>query len=204
MPRMPEEYIDIRKKQILNAAWKCFSEKGYEKTTVRDISKTMGVSTGVIYNYYKGKEEILKSIYAFSLENNASLFNTIGQKSTFKEYIGAYFENVTGCCSEKEIRQSFKGNLNFWAEALKNDGFNDMVASTCNIFEKNISEFVDKAKINGEVDPELDPEKYAMFFTALVTGMQVLYLMKENMSFSEMCGDTVNIITNNIWRKESK
>ncbi|MFC1492989.1 TetR/AcrR family transcriptional regulator [candidate division KSB1 bacterium] len=201
MPKMPEEYIDIRKKQILNAALECFTEMGYERTTVRDIAKTMDVSTGVIYNYYKGKDDILKGIYELSLDNNANLFNTIEQKNTFKEYIIAYFENVTGCCTDQEIRKSFKGNINFWAESLKNDKLNEMVVSSCNMFERKISEFVAKAKLNEEIDPGLDPEKYAMFFNALITGLQVRYVMNKDLDFSEICRDTINIITNNLWRK---
>jgi AcrR family transcriptional regulator len=53
-PKLPEEYSDFRKDQILNAAWDCFVEKGYSETTMREISKRIKSSTGVIYNAIQG------------------------------------------------------------------------------------------------------------------------------------------------------
>ena len=63
-PKLPEEYSNFRRQQILQASWECFVEKGYAETTIREIAKRMNASTGVIYNYFKGKEEILEAILA--------------------------------------------------------------------------------------------------------------------------------------------
>ena len=42
-----------RKELILNGALKVFCEKGYESTTVDDITKKAGCSHGLFYHYYK-------------------------------------------------------------------------------------------------------------------------------------------------------
>jgi AcrR family transcriptional regulator len=67
---MPDEYFELRRQQILMAAWKCFSEKGYHETTMRDISKSLGLSTGAVYRYFKGKDEILEALQTLSQEQN--------------------------------------------------------------------------------------------------------------------------------------
>ncbi|MGM9942255.1 MAG: TetR/AcrR family transcriptional regulator [Bulleidia sp.] len=47
------------KAAILKAAEKLFQEKGYEQTTIDDISKQAKYSRRTIYSYYSGKEDIL-------------------------------------------------------------------------------------------------------------------------------------------------
>jgi AcrR family transcriptional regulator len=50
------------KKRILNSAKKLFLEKGYNKTTLKDIVKDAETSIGNCYFYYKNKEELLVEI----------------------------------------------------------------------------------------------------------------------------------------------
>lgn len=47
---------------ILSCAEKCFREKGYAETTMRDISNEVGISPGAIYNYFKGKKELFETL----------------------------------------------------------------------------------------------------------------------------------------------
>nr|MDP2192832.1 TetR/AcrR family transcriptional regulator [Rhodoferax sp.] len=48
-----------RRGQILRAAVKLFSEKGYYTTTIQQIAKEAGVSIGLIYQYFGDKDDIL-------------------------------------------------------------------------------------------------------------------------------------------------
>lgn len=62
MPRTPEEYERIRqlaKENIRMAAMELFISKGYHATSVSDVAKKAGISKGLLYNYYKGKEDLL-------------------------------------------------------------------------------------------------------------------------------------------------
>ncbi len=52
---------DIRK-IILKVAKKSFLEKGYRKTSMRDIAQLADVTLSNIYNYFKNKDEILEVI----------------------------------------------------------------------------------------------------------------------------------------------
>ena len=51
--------VGERRGQILRAAVKLFSEKSYYTTTVQEIAKEAGVSTGLIYQYFGDKDDIL-------------------------------------------------------------------------------------------------------------------------------------------------
>ncbi len=50
------------KKTILDVAKKSFIEKGFRKTSMRDVAKEANVTLSNIYNYFKNKDEILEVI----------------------------------------------------------------------------------------------------------------------------------------------
>ena len=51
--------VDERRTQILRAAIKLFSEKGFYRTTILDIAKQAGISSGLIYQYFREKDDVL-------------------------------------------------------------------------------------------------------------------------------------------------
>jgi len=59
--RITKEY-DERKNEILDTAERLFHIKGYDKCTVNDILKSIGIAKGTFYYYFKSKEEVLNAI----------------------------------------------------------------------------------------------------------------------------------------------
>ena len=47
------------KKKIVDAAYALFSEVGYFNTNTAEIAKRAGVSTGIVYGYFKDKRDIM-------------------------------------------------------------------------------------------------------------------------------------------------
>jgi len=56
------------KEKIMFAAVKLFSTKGYDAVSMRDLAKATGIQVSSIYYHFKTKEDILKSMYAFYVE----------------------------------------------------------------------------------------------------------------------------------------
>jgi AcrR family transcriptional regulator len=64
-PRSEEQFAQIReerKHQILEAALHVFAEDSYHGASMAAVAKRAKVSKGLIYNYFKSKEEILISL----------------------------------------------------------------------------------------------------------------------------------------------
>jgi len=51
-----------RPREITDAAFSVFSEKGYASTRVVDVAKRAGVSKGLLYLYFRTKEELFKAV----------------------------------------------------------------------------------------------------------------------------------------------
>jgi AcrR family transcriptional regulator len=53
------ELVEARRTQIVEAAVKLFSHKGFHETTTREIQRETGLSTGTLYEYIQSKEDVL-------------------------------------------------------------------------------------------------------------------------------------------------
>ncbi len=57
-----------KKTSIMEASLKLFSTKGFYNTTIPDIAKSLGMSVGNMYNYFKSKEVLaIRRVYILVL-----------------------------------------------------------------------------------------------------------------------------------------
>ena len=64
-PRSPQQFAQIReerKQQILDAALHVFAEDSYHGASMASVAKRARISKGLIYNYFKSKDEILSTL----------------------------------------------------------------------------------------------------------------------------------------------
>jgi len=52
------ELVTRRRKEILEAASKVISEKGYQQTVIADIAASLKIGHGTVYRYFNNKEDI--------------------------------------------------------------------------------------------------------------------------------------------------
>ena len=61
--RNPQQLRSIEtKKKIIESGFDLFSKNGYYKTNTAQIAKYAGVSTGIVYGYFKNKKDILLEV----------------------------------------------------------------------------------------------------------------------------------------------
>ncbi len=71
--RKPRQKRSIETKQkIVNAAYELFSEVGYFSTNTAEIAKRAGVSTGIVYGYFKDKRDIMIDVLDIYIEHVSS------------------------------------------------------------------------------------------------------------------------------------
>jgi AcrR family transcriptional regulator len=64
-----EEIRKIKRQKILDAALKVFAKEGYHASTVGAIAKKAGVSQGLMYNYFRSKEELINELIIGMIES---------------------------------------------------------------------------------------------------------------------------------------
>ncbi len=206
-PKVPEEYFKFRKDEIITAAWKCFAEKGYQGTTMRDIAKKLDLSTGVIYNYFKNKDEILDAIMEWALKSEIQIFNLMAKKNTAREAISELFNACFESCSPEELKESSKANIYMWVEAMKKKKLQEMINDKNRQQIDKIASFVKDGIKRGEIHSHIDPKSMAGFYQALITGLQVQSVLIEDFDLTSYYSQIKKIIFQNMWlelRNDSK
>jgi len=69
-PRSSAQFGEMREEKktlIMNAALEHFSNIGFHATTISHIARHAGISKGLMYNYFKSKEDLLAAIINRSL-----------------------------------------------------------------------------------------------------------------------------------------
>lgn len=77
--RSPQQKRSIEKKnKIIEIGFHLMCENGYQKTTTADIAKAAGVSTGIIYSYFKDKHDIfICGLEAYAQQMLLPIYNLI-------------------------------------------------------------------------------------------------------------------------------
>jgi AcrR family transcriptional regulator len=78
--KIPKADSEALRNKIIRISRKLFLEQGYENTTVRQVLKKAGLSTGSLYHFFKNKEEILLMSLKDALLEISSLTDGIAVK----------------------------------------------------------------------------------------------------------------------------
>ena len=95
----------------------CFAKRGFHQTSMHDISAEAGISVGLIYRYFKNKEEVIAALAAEHKKDIADLLERAGQAPTLLEAMEILF--TSHCCEHSpQIISAFVVDL--FAEASRN------------------------------------------------------------------------------------
>lgn len=92
MAQAPAPPIDKRR-QILDAAIRVFARQGFHSTRVSDIADEAGVAYGLVYHYFKSKDEVLNELFT---ERWSLLLAAIGETDSEGISPRAKLEAVAG------------------------------------------------------------------------------------------------------------
>jgi AcrR family transcriptional regulator len=62
MPRVSQDRLDARRRQILDGSRACFARYGYEGATVRRLEEATGLSRGAIFHHFRDKESLFLAL----------------------------------------------------------------------------------------------------------------------------------------------
>lgn len=93
---------DIRRREIIEAATKVLSDKGYHNTSIADIAAELDVGHGTLYRYFKNKldiascviDEVIKKVTGVVLAEPPGDLNTLDDYREQLERIGNRFTNM--------------------------------------------------------------------------------------------------------------
>jgi len=93
------DLIGRRRRQIVDAAVRLFIEKGFHKTTTREIARESGISTGLLYEYVSSKEDVLYLVCdAIHVEVEATVAEAVQRVSEGRNVLAAMIREYFLVC----------------------------------------------------------------------------------------------------------
>lgn len=175
MPKVPESYLQARRSEILDAAWRCFTRRGFHQTTIRDICRESGMSPGAVYRYFKGKMEIIGAVQEREAEQQAALIAAMRATApdVFRalESIGHHY---FGHLPERDFQSHAQLTGELWAEILRNEAARDVYRRYLGRFRETLAGlFAEGMKEAATPASDVDPRALANLVFALYQGLEM-------------------------------
>ncbi len=166
MPKVVPEYREQAKERILKAAAEEFAKRGYRATTMNDIAKRMKVSKGAIYQYYDGKEELIRAMagpFMGKMLHDAYSPSKRDMKGTAVDAFGRFLARtpdwVFGLMTE------------LYPDAAYNEDIKHLVMEMNKMHLESFCEFWEGRKMEGELPADLDVRAVGKVYLATVIGL---------------------------------
>lgn len=176
MPRNKQQFEAMRsatKEKIITAGLQLFSYKGLAATNIQDIATLAGISTGLMYHYYKSKEELftelVETIVDSGAESTRLIFNS---DSSPAEKIETFSKEVIDSIAESDHLSQFYLLMIHYVLVV------DTPEKTSLIREKGLAplESVKHTIIEGQALGEIkpgDPDEMVVLYFAAIQGLAI-------------------------------
>ncbi len=181
-----------RRKQILDAAAECFTEKGFHQTGMKEIYTKAGMSAGSVYHYFENKDAIIESIASDFSVDTRDFINTLDKH---KHFIEGFIKATRKSLKEtQQYRQYGRLVIEIYAESFRNEKVKHILQTLDDEAVEVLTTRIEAAIAKDQIASRHDPEMLAHLLIALVEGLDdrvfqnpTIKLTKLLKPFEELC-----------------
>ena len=161
---MPRKADPNRRNDIIQAAGRIFSQKGYAATRIIEVADAAQVGKGTIYEYFRSKEALFFAVFQSMMAESAATLARAGDamRGSFGERINTLSDSIIQ--SWLDQLDMFSLTMEFWSatasspsrrrfKAVFQDGYRKMRGV--------VSDLIAQAQQTGEVSRDIDAQKVA-------------------------------------------
>jgi AcrR family transcriptional regulator len=160
---------------LLEGAKRCLLEKGYSKTTARDIADAAGVSLAAIGYHYGSKESLLEQAFMAAMEEWFDDEKQVAQQKAASgslEEFRSFFAGVIATFPEQ--KPLLRLNLEIGLEGMDHPPLGAFMSSAMQLGREGLAHSL--GGLDAERDGEL-AQRVGAFYSVLMTGIVAQYLM---------------------------
>jgi AcrR family transcriptional regulator len=172
-PTRRERRAAARKMEIVTAAAHLFAERGFHRTTTRDIAEAADVAEGTLYNYFKSKDDLLLDIMDMldDLPSNPDQIDQVASENA-REFL------VTMMMGRRELIDQYHPMLqSVLSEILVNPElrlryYNEQISPGVILISQHLQKLIDKGQLR-----MINVPHTARMLVALMLGLYVLEVL---------------------------
>lgn len=175
MPKITDAHRDLKRAQILEAAWRCFYREGVQGTTMEEIIKEADMSASAMYRYFTGKDDIIFTAITTSLTGLEKLLEPVlaGTEASLPPEL---VERVTATIEAFTKRRGFNLSsiaIHGWSEAQRDERVRLLIRDHYLNFRKRLQERARTWQKTGALGPKASASDIAQTLQALILGFVV-------------------------------
>ena len=191
MPKVSEEYFRIKRKEIVDAAYRVCIRKSISAVELKDVIAETGMSHGAIYRYIKDLDEIIGAMIVQVnsespyIEDVNRIFDDSDGRlpiQIIKELCRFLYQQMDGCGIDA-VKISFYANvfaINEPERAAKIfESIKDCNTSSSSYLICKFAEYVEQQTIKCNLHPKCSLDDLVQYLTASYDGILMTYLLKE-------------------------
>jgi AcrR family transcriptional regulator len=170
MPRVSQQYRDARRREILEAAGRCFAENGFHSTSMQDFFAATGLTAGLVYRYFSSKDELIATLAGEALEQlHAGVEEAIGAEDRpgTEEVLARLLRTIDELDSRERLARVA---VQVWGEAVVNPAVAAITSAGIARLQAALARLVRTAQDAGQLDRELDPAYAARALYSILPG----------------------------------
>lgn len=167
---MSQQYRDARRAEILAAARRCFVRDGFHGTSMQDLLAEVGLSSGAVYRYFPGKQDM---ILAIAEENLAEVTDEVRRMAAAKPAvgIGELLARIFQVIKAKHEEDGFAAiALLVWAESLRDLTLAERIKGTLADVTAELADMVRECQGSGGLPAETPADQLTQVIVASVPG----------------------------------
>jgi AcrR family transcriptional regulator len=174
MPRISDERREARREQVLEAARACLAEHGLEAVSMEMIIARSGLSTGAVYGYFKGKDQIINAVVT---EGTAQLgaelipVLTNPEPPPLPQLVEQVLRAVVGFGRHKKGDvDRLAVSLHGWSQSQSDPELKAATLASYSGLRRLFLDVVRRWQAAGTFDATADPEATAQLLTSITLG----------------------------------
>jgi AcrR family transcriptional regulator len=174
MPKISDERREARREQVLEAARACLQEHGLEAVSMEMIIARSGLSTGAVYSYFKGKDQIINAVI---VEGTAQMAEDLApilmnpDPPPLPEFVGQVLDVVVNFGRHKKGGiDRLLVSLHGWSHSQSEPDLKAATRVSYAGLRTLFAEAVRRWQVAGKFDSEADPEGVAELLTSVTLG----------------------------------
>jgi AcrR family transcriptional regulator len=174
MPRISDERREARREQVLEAARACLQEHGLEAVSMEMIIARSGLSTGAVYGYFKGKEQIINAVIregTAAMADHLAPVVTMPEPPAFPDFVELVLGAVVGFGQHKKGDiDRLSVSLHGWSHSQSDPELKAATRASYSGLRKLFADAVRRGQEEGTFDAMADPEGIAELLTSITLG----------------------------------
>lgn len=174
MPKLKPEEIALRRREIVEAARRCFIRSGFHQTTTDEICREANITPGGLYHYFANKDELIKAVIQYAaagaLQQVHEAAETEPDPRSALRKMGAVFLEAF---YEPDFDNIARLDLETWSEALRNPGLLGIIQEGRATTLDSLAEVIREGIRRGDLTDKVDPVALATLFASIITGLRL-------------------------------